>query len=218
MQSMHLRNKLERGIPIRFGTKFGFWLPVWATICLPMIAGGLIMQYVWTIVSPEHAMAEMNIHEGLYNAQNLNQGFDSSEANPRVDIYLIVLGFFLLLECSKILRTIFSAKWLVLLGNRSLSKSSRFPTSHRIGLFTTVKQVLTRSAGIFLVAPLVIQTAGIKLYSFLVLAGISNDSLASVIALCVSLAGTMVLGEIFYRFVENPSRSLEQGLWTWIST
>jgi hypothetical protein len=64
----------------------------------------------------------------------------------------------------------------------------------------------------------VIQTAGIKLYSFLVSTHSANSTLAWLVALGVCLSGTMIAEEIFYRFIEVPSRSIEQGLWGWIST
>jgi hypothetical protein len=93
-----------------------------------MILGGFAMQYVWDVVSPSDAFIEMHAHEGLYNAQLLNQDFDPSEANPRVDIFIIVFGFFTLLECSRFLRSLMATKWLQVVGSRSLSKCLFFST------------------------------------------------------------------------------------------
>jgi len=95
-------------------------LPVWIIGGLLMSAG-FIMQFVWTAARPDLQNAELLYHTGIYNTGGLNTSVDVTAAQIRADCYLIILGFFLILETSSVVQSVFRNKFLVLLGRRSLS-------------------------------------------------------------------------------------------------
>lgn len=95
-------------------------VPLWIVGGVLMSAG-FIMQFVWTAARPDLQNAELLYHTGIYNTGGLNKGVDVTDAQIRADCYLIVLGFFLILETSSAVQSVFRNKFLVLLGRRSLS-------------------------------------------------------------------------------------------------
>lgn len=123
------------------GSYFTIWkvrLPFW-TLGAVFMAAGFIMQFVWTAARPDLQNAELFYHTGIYNTGGLNTAVDVNAAQIRADCFLIVIGFSLILETSSKLQSIFSSKFLVLLGKRSLSKLHITTENHT--LFLTSSQV-----------------------------------------------------------------------------
>lgn len=118
VQNMDFRARSARGIKI------------WRSIRLPtsilyvvLMAAGLAMQYMWVAWRPEFEHYELQGHTGLYYTGGLNVDYDLGQPQARDDNYLILLGFFLLLETSEMLRWVFANPLFVFLGRRSYSKS-----------------------------------------------------------------------------------------------
>jgi hypothetical protein len=88
-----------------------------------MIAGYL-MQFLWVAWRPDLFNKEWKYHSGLYYTPGLNYLYETAHTAARDDIYLILLGFFTFLESYDFMQRIFSNRFLVFLGKRSLS---RFP-------------------------------------------------------------------------------------------
>jgi hypothetical protein len=130
VMTMDFQGSAQRGIPItiphrRFrradGTPRPLRLPVWvpAGFC---IGAGFFMQFIWTAWRPDLFDKEYEYHSGLYYTAGLNYEYPTHHTFARDDIYLILIGFFTLLETYSILQRIFQNKFLVYLGRRSLSK------------------------------------------------------------------------------------------------
>lgn len=118
--NMRYQERALKGVRIwRTGWRCPTWIP-----CLILLAAGLVMQYLWTAWKPEYANRELMAHTGLYYTGGLNTIVDEKEPQARVDDYLVLLGFFLLLECSVFLQRIFSNPLFLYLGSRSLSEFS----------------------------------------------------------------------------------------------
>ena len=150
------------------------------------------MQYIWTAWGPNLADEEYVAHTGLYNTPGLNTNDDGREPQARDDIYLIILGFFLLLESSDILQRIFNARPLKYLDRRSLSY--------------------------FLTQSIIMYTMGIKLYSSLRFDKNAYFSGTVVAVLVSTLAVAVPLAETFYRLIELPSKVFANKLYDWVTT
>lgn len=80
------------------------------------------MQFIWTAWRPDLFDKEYEYHTGLYYTAGLNNEYTTHHNSARGDIYLILVGFFVLLETYSILQRVFQTKFLLFLGKRSLSK------------------------------------------------------------------------------------------------
>jgi hypothetical protein len=80
------------------------------------------MQYLWAAWRPQWRNQELVAHGGLYYTGGLNEDFDVNQPQARDDNYLVLLGFFLIVETSDILQWVFANPFFVYLGKRSLSK------------------------------------------------------------------------------------------------
>lgn len=129
------------GISIPFG-RLNLWnkhderkftFPSWIIYLILCIAG-LVMQYIWTDIRPDVEDAELRIHTGEYYSGGLNTVVPLSLGLPRDDDYLLLLGFFLLLDTMKWIQWIFSTRILVALGKRSFSKWSCSPYQYSSGM------------------------------------------------------------------------------------
>jgi len=116
--NMRYAERAARGVNIwRTRWKCPTWIP-----CVVLMAAGLAMQYLWTDWRPQYANRELKAHTGLYYSGGLNTQVDEREPQARDDDYLLLLGFFLLLESSGFMQRIFSNSFLVYMGRRSLSE------------------------------------------------------------------------------------------------
>ncbi len=86
------------------------------------MSAGLVMQFLWTDWRPQYENKELLAHTGLYYSGGLNKDFNPKEPQARDDDYLLLLGFYLLLEHSTRVQSIFANPLFVYLGRRSLSK------------------------------------------------------------------------------------------------
>jgi hypothetical protein len=126
--TMDFKAAAQRGIPISLPVKSlrradgsPFRLPVWLPAVLLMVAGYL-MQYLWAAWRPDLLDKEYEYHSGLYYTGGLNYNYEAVHTPARGDIYLILVGFFVLLESYDIVQRIFNNKFFVFLGKRSLSR------------------------------------------------------------------------------------------------
>ena len=87
-----------------------------------MIAG-LLMQFLWSDWRPQYENTELLAHAGLYYSGGLNRQFNAKEPQARDDDYLLIVGFYLLLECSKLVQKVLQNTVLMYIGKRSFSKS-----------------------------------------------------------------------------------------------
>lgn len=86
------------------------------------MVAGYLMQYLWIDLRPDLLEKEYEYHSGLYYTGGLNYEYLTNHSPARGDIYLILVGFFFLLESYDIVQRIFDNKVFVFLGKRSLSK------------------------------------------------------------------------------------------------
>ncbi|KAF2650849.1 hypothetical protein K491DRAFT_638477 [Lophiostoma macrostomum CBS 122681] len=163
-------------------------IPIWPLYAV-LISTGVLLQYLFIAWRPDMRNNELMGHTGLYNAEPLNGGVDLSQPQARDDNYLIILGCMLLVETFDWLQRILRTRVLVAMGKRSFS--------------------------IFLMQPLMIYTAGIKLYMYLHAAG-TNHELATFVCFVVCLPLTAVASEMFYRIVDVPSMAVAKEVWEWI--
>jgi len=234
VMNMNFKERSQRGIKIWRNIRCPLWVP--ATV---LILAGLIMQYLWTVWRPQYANKELVAHTGLYYTGGLNTSPNIVEPQARDDIYLVVLGFFLLLESSDFLQKAFQNPLFLYLGRRSLSKSCtsllplffpwhRIPTaSHHASPLLPFLSLpsppppysLTLTlplTGWFLTQSIIIYTAGIKLHQNLTLTHNVPDSGATAVCFLVCLPTLVFFAESFYRLVDWPSCILAGVVFDWI--
>jgi hypothetical protein len=118
VMNMDFKARAPHGVPIwRTSLRCPLWL-----IYFVLMAAGLTMQYLWVAWRPESRNIELKGHTGLYYTGGLNMNYDLIQPQARDDNYLIILGFFLLLESSDFVQWLFDNRFFVYLGSRSLSK------------------------------------------------------------------------------------------------
>ncbi len=234
VMNMNFKERSHRGIKIWRNIRCPLWVP--ATV---LILAGLVMQYLWTVWRPQYANKELVAHTGLYYTGGLNTSPNLVEPQARDDIYLVVLGFFLLLESSDFLQKAFQNPLFLYLGRRSLSKSCtsllplffpwhRIPTaSHHASPLLPFPSLpsppppysLTLTlplTGWFLTQSIIIYTAGIKLHQNLTLTHNVPDSGATAVCFLVCLPTLVFFAESFYRLVDWPSCILAGVVFDWI--
>lgn len=130
--TMDFKAAAQRGIPIPLPTRHlrradgsALRLPVWLPAALLMVLG-YVMQFLWTDYRPDLLDKEYEYHSGLYYSGGLNYNYETVHTPARGDIYLIIVGFFFLLESYDIVQRIFDNTFFVFLGKRSLSMLYRF--------------------------------------------------------------------------------------------
>ncbi|KAK3077637.1 hypothetical protein LTS18_009698, partial [Coniosporium uncinatum] len=176
IHNMDFHERSRAGIPI-WRTRFRF--PTWI-VYLALMVAGLIMQYIFTAWKTQDKDAELVAHATLYESGDLNRNYDPSQPQARDDNYLLLLGWFLMLEHSDVLKGLMGNPIFKVLGRRSLS--------------------------IFLTQSIILSTAGIALFLRLSVTAGLNDSAASVVVLVVMLPFVAVASEAFYRGVELPAQ------------
>lgn len=126
--TMDFKNAAQSGIPIwlpicrlRRTDGSALRLPVWIPAAILMIAG-YVMQFLWIDYRPDLLDKDYEYHSGLYYTGGLNYSYETEHTPARGDIYLILVGFFFLLESYDIVQRIFDNKFFVYLGKRSLSQ------------------------------------------------------------------------------------------------
>ena len=92
------------------------------TAALVMMAAGYFMCFYWVAARPDLQYAEIDYHTGLYNTGGLYTWNDTTAPLLRADNYLVICGFYLLLETTDFLQTIFRNPVFTFIGKRSFSK------------------------------------------------------------------------------------------------
>lgn len=75
--------------------------------------------------------------------------------------------------------------------------------------------MLTGSEGVFLIQPLIIYTAGIKLFMHMAASG-TNRGLATFACFAVCVPLVALASEVFYRLFDIPSMAVAKEAWAWI--
>ena len=126
VMNMNFMEGSKRGMPI---WKTNIRVPTWL-IWPALLAGGLTMQFAWVTWRPEAVNIELKGHTGLYYTAGLNHEYDLIQPQARDDNYLIILGFFLMMETTEVVQKILANPVFMYLGARSLSMfSSSIPLS-----------------------------------------------------------------------------------------
>ncbi|TGO89031.1 hypothetical protein BPOR_0128g00050 [Botrytis porri] len=164
-------------------------IPSWIPYTFILLVGiGLQYFYTTSNAALEAANAELKAHTDIYGSSGgLNTTPDLKEQTPRIADWLVLCGGFLLLETRTSVQNLCKNAVLASLGRRSLSY--------------------------FLTQSIFIYSAAIPLYLHLVVDKNVSGIAATCISFVVSILGTLVCGEIFYRMVEIPS--LWAGVWSW---
>jgi len=113
-----LRTQMDEGLPIGKSGRIPHAVPA-----IAMVIAGLAMKYCWTVF-PQYINEELVLSPFLDLSENtITRGeFAAADPYPRVDNWLVIFGLLLLVETTVQIRDLLSAKWLVFLGKRSLSK------------------------------------------------------------------------------------------------
>jgi hypothetical protein len=112
-----LQGRLTEGMKI----KENVHIPWFAPGALMFIAGAA-MKYCWAVF-PSLINKELLLHPFLDLSENTSRAqFAAADPYPRVDNFLIIFGLMLIIETVQPVKNVLSAKWLVELGKRSLSK------------------------------------------------------------------------------------------------
>ncbi|WPH03548.1 Hypothetical protein R9X50_00642800 [Acrodontium crateriforme] len=155
-----------------------------------MTAAGLAMKYVWTLF-PQFINEELVLHPYIDLSETTDKNsFAAADPYPRLDNFLFIFGFLLLVETTAVLRSALSANWLVALGKRSLS--------------------------LFVAQSLVFWAGGIKLFLHLTSSG-ADTATANAAVFFVCTAGTLIGGEIYYRTVDLPSQWVANWAYRWLT-
>ncbi|KAG0645650.1 hypothetical protein D0Z07_8555 [Hyphodiscus hymeniophilus] len=197
VMTMDFKAAAQRGIPIhvpvlgRLQRKNGvaYRIPVWVPAGLCMIAG-YTMQFLWVAWRPDLFAEEWKYHSGLYYTAGLNYLYETSHTAARDDIYLILLGFFTLLESYDFMQRFFANRFFVFLGKRSLSY--------------------------FLVQSTMIYLVGIK--TFQSMRGHNSFPGSVIVSFITSLLVTIPVAEAFYRIIQEPSKVLAHKSYDFITS
>jgi peptidoglycan/LPS O-acetylase OafA/YrhL len=177
------------------------FIPTWL-IAGAIFLAGLIMQYTYAGVSAPDSVidAELLAHApslSYYDSTSTSYSFaaDGSNLNPReprprVDNFLVVLGFILLIETLPLLQNGLANRVFMWLGKRSFSW--------------------------LLIAPVVLHILGIRLA--LRTWDVEGWSFAAGVALSfpVCLIATVLVSDTWWRFIEMPTRRGVRGFWAWM--
>ena len=210
VMTMDFKAAAQRGIPIHFPflkREKTYRLPVWVPAVLCLLAGYL-MQFIWVCLRPDLFDREWEFHSGLYYTPGVNYLYKTAHTAARDDIYLILVGFFILLESYDFMQRFFSNQFLVFLGKRSLSES--YPA------YANCRTVTKTSQGYFLIQSTMIFLVGIKTFN-----GIRERNsfpTSVVVSLIASLAVIIPSAELFYRLVQQPSKSAAHLFYDFITT
>ncbi|RDW66689.1 hypothetical protein BP5796_09438 [Coleophoma crateriformis] len=197
VMTMDFKACAQRGIPIntpcaalKKADGSAFRLPVWipAGLC---ITAGLLMQYLWVAWRPSLFSHEYLAHTGMYYTDGLNTQYTTHHIPARDDIYLILVGFFTLLETYDFLQRFFQNKFFVYLGRRSLSY--------------------------FLVQSIIIYLVGTLVFRKVRRDDNSTSSAAAIASLISCLAITVPAAEIFHRLIELPSKVFAHKLYDFVT-
>ncbi|PSN64864.1 hypothetical protein BS50DRAFT_526791 [Corynespora cassiicola Philippines] len=163
-------------------------IPMWPLYAV-LVFVGVLLQYLFIAWKPEKRDNELYGHTGLYTDGSLNEKVDVEQPQARVDNYLIILGVMLWVETYEGVQSLLKCKILVEMGKRSFS--------------------------VFLVQPVLIYTAGIKMYMQMHATG-ANHEAATFACLVVCLPLVALASEIFYRAFDLPSIAIAKEVWEWV--
>ncbi|WPG99055.1 Hypothetical protein R9X50_00186000 [Acrodontium crateriforme] len=162
------------------------------TIALLSLSAGYFMMFYWVAARPDLQFAEINFHTGPYNTGGIYTDNDTTAPMLRADNYLVIVGFYLLLEMSDVLQRVFRNPALVFLGKRSY--------------------------GYFLLQSIIVYTLGIRLTLDRIRTDVdlSGYPAATGIAFASTLAVTFAAGEVFYWLIDLPTQQFAKMFFHWL--
>lgn len=182
-------------------------LPKW-TLYVFLMAGGFTMMFIWAAARPDLIDAEIDYHTGIYNTGGVYTWNDVTAPQLRADDYLVIIGFYLLLDTYDWLQRCFGNPVFVYLGRRSFSE------------FTQSKAIVNRAnrmiTGYFLIQSIIIYTLGIKLYTHLSPTLGAGSTRAQGVSFIACLVTTVAAGEAYYWLIDRPSQILARITWKWM--
>ncbi|KAF2717275.1 hypothetical protein K431DRAFT_233533 [Polychaeton citri CBS 116435] len=180
--NMDLKRKLHRPLPY---LHFPAWL-----LAFPLMAAGFAMQFVWVAARPDLMNAELSYHTGIYNYAGLYTWNDTTAPQLRADIYLIIVGFFVLLEAFTWMQKAFGNPLFVYLGKRSYSY--------------------------FLIQSIIMYSLGVKTCVNIVDGDLTQYPRATGIVFIACLLVTIPAAEIFYWLFDKPAKWFGRAIFNWI--
>ena len=117
VMNMGYQERAERGLKLWRTSKR---CPIWVPFGILMTAG-LVWQYLWTDWRPKNQSENFRTGTGLYYPGGIDIHDNVTEPPPKSNDYLLLVGFFFLLESSGFLQRLFKNSLLLYLGRRSLS-------------------------------------------------------------------------------------------------
>jgi hypothetical protein len=91
-------------------------------IAAACLIAGYVMQFLWVTAYPNLYYSEIDYHTGIYTTGGIYTWNDQTAPLLRADDYLVIVGFYILLESTEILQTIFRNPVFIFLGKRSYSE------------------------------------------------------------------------------------------------
>ncbi|KYG48459.1 hypothetical protein M433DRAFT_61042 [Acidomyces richmondensis BFW] len=163
------------------------WTYSVAGLCL---VSGFTMQFLWVTARPDLYTAEIDYHTGIYNTGGIYTWNDTTAPQLRADDFLVIVGFFILLESTNILQNVFCQPALVYIGRRSYSY--------------------------FLLQSIIIYTLGIKIVQNMTSNNMEAYPYATGIAFIACILVTAAAGETFYWVMDVPSQKFARLVFAWI--
>ncbi|KAK5125518.1 hypothetical protein LTR85_000629 [Meristemomyces frigidus] len=159
-------------------------------VALFLMAAGFAMQFLWVAAFPNLYTAEIDYHTGLYNTGGIYTWNDTTAPQLRADDYLVIVGFYILLESTDVLQKIFRNPLFVFLGKRSFAY--------------------------FLLQSIIVYTLGIKTAMNMMNGSLDDYANATGVAFISTLLVTLAAGEAFYWLIDKPSQKFAHILFAWI--
>ncbi|EED14776.1 conserved hypothetical protein [Talaromyces stipitatus ATCC 10500] len=194
---MDLKQNALMGIPVQYRSLV--WrsndgkprrIPTWFVGGL-LLVGGLLMQYLWAAYRPDLFFSEWRIHSNPYTTGGLDERYLLDHISARDDVYITILGIFILLETYDVLQRVLQNKFLLFLGRRALSY--------------------------FLLQSIFAYIVGIRVFEGLRSRHVPHDG-AVMVALITCIAVTVPAAELFHRLIVVPSRYLSHNFYEFITS
>ena len=177
-----------------------------------LIIAGLAMKYAWAAV-PRYSNAELTLHPFFhFSDYTTTATFAKTDPYPRLDDFLVVVGVLILVEVSNNARSFLSARPLLWLGERSLSKHSTLALPQ----FITSDTINISLIGIFVAQSIVFWTVGIQLFLHLHVEQGLSIAAANALVLAICLLAVFLFAEAYHRLVDLPTQWIARVAFAWL--
>lgn len=152
---------------------------------------GIFLKYLWISILPQDYNNEYVFHGSIETGKLLRDVDPNMEALPRYDNWLLITGFFILLELSPKLQHFFTWKPLVLMGRLSFS--------------------------IILVSGTVMLSLGSLVYQYLVVhAGITSVGALTAVMFVIFVPLCLVCSLLWSVLIDNTSLKLSHSFYSFL--